>query len=338
MTDPQDPANRRPIPTRVKIIITCIMLALSAGAIRLAVYVGRKEGFSKSWPKPFGLGVNGPAFIGGRDTIFDGKDFVFGLYTEYRRYRNVTGVVSTSEEDYYARWTDRDECLGSCRENSFCQKGVCVCDGDRDYVHLYGLCEPTSSAFHQQLSDRRKYRESDVNSFDETSLPCGTSDHRTCQNYDTNMYCSSEGKCVCRQDMGFDRRHMECELKLNVDCSSESGYDFVTDEDQRVLEIVSGTRQLEPGSTLDKQKAKKAFCVILDGKADEYNTYRQEEYDLLILGLNLMGFILLIFALLICFSTLCFCMFYIQDFIHFLDPRNAMAAITATNTEMSNMA
>ena len=50
----QDPGRRRPIPTRVKIIMTCIMLALSAGMVRFAVFVGKKEGFEpEKWPKPF---------------------------------------------------------------------------------------------------------------------------------------------------------------------------------------------------------------------------------------------------------------------------------------------
>ena len=101
---PQDPGQRRPIPTRVKIIITCIMLALSAGAIRLAVFVGKKEGFDpEKWDKPFGLGV-GPAFIGGSDTVFEGDSLVFQLYTDYRRYNKLTGKTSNEVEEYYKRY------------------------------------------------------------------------------------------------------------------------------------------------------------------------------------------------------------------------------------------
>ena len=97
------PGQRRPIPTRVKIIITCIMIALSAGAIRFAVFVGRKEGFApQEWPKPFGLGV-GPAFIGGRDTVWAGNSLVLELYAAYRKYKILTQKTTTEEADYYQR-------------------------------------------------------------------------------------------------------------------------------------------------------------------------------------------------------------------------------------------
>ena len=82
--DSQNPAHRRPIPTRVKIIMTLIMIGLASGLTRLALYVGRKEGFSKpDWPKPFGLGI-GPSNIGGRDTVWDGHDLILELYSSYR--------------------------------------------------------------------------------------------------------------------------------------------------------------------------------------------------------------------------------------------------------------
>jgi hypothetical protein len=99
----EDPVRRRPIPTRVKIIMTCIMLALSAGAIILAVFVGKREGFeAEKWPKPFGLGV-GPAFIAGQDTTWAGVEFVFDLYAAYRRYNLVTGKTTNEDQEYYER-------------------------------------------------------------------------------------------------------------------------------------------------------------------------------------------------------------------------------------------
>ena len=60
-------------------------------------------------------------------------------------------------------------------------------------------------------------------------------------------------------------RNMKCDLLVDVDCTEETGYDFVTDEDQEVLEIVTGGKQIEDGRVLDKEKARKAFCVFLDG-------------------------------------------------------------------------
>jgi len=365
---PQDPGQRRPIPTRVKIIITCIMLALSAGAIRLAVFVGKKEGFDpEKWDKPFGLGV-GPSYIGGSDTVFEGDSLVFQLYADFRRYNKLTGKTSNEVEEYYKRWLVPDQCLGGCGDHAVCMDGVCVCDGENEYVQLFGRCLSNSTAFLKQESSDLKYRKPTPppipdecykevsrgegrgketildpkkahmpgcqritypDEFDETSLECGRSDHVQCQLSDTNMFCTPEGRCVCRQDMAFNRGKMECQLLLDVDCTQETGYDFVTEGDQEMLEVVTGNKDVEKGTTLDEAKAKKAFCVYLDGKAETYNELRQGEYDLIIWGLNLMGFILLIFALLICFSTLCFCFFYIKDFLHFLDPRNAMAAITA---------
>ena len=58
---------------------------------------------------------------------------------------------------------------------------------------------------------------------------------------------------------------MECDLLLDVDCTEETGYDFVTDEEQEILEIVTGDKQKEDGRELDNEKARKAFCVYLDG-------------------------------------------------------------------------
>jgi len=368
------PGQRRPIPTRVKIIITCIMIALSAGAIRFAVFVGRKEGFApQEWPKPFGLGV-GPAFIGGRDTVWAGNSLVLELYAAYRKYKILTQKTTTEEADYYQRWTSQGLCIGSCGEHALCQAGVCICDGDQEFVQIFGRCLSNSTAFLKQDSSDLKFRKPVAppipsacykevkrgdkketildpskahmegckkteypDEFDETSLPCDRSDHRSCLELDTNMYCAGSGACVCRQDMAFNRKTMECDLLLDVDCTEETGYDFVTEEEQEILEIVTGDKQKEDGRELDDEKVRKAFCVYLDGKAETYNGYRQGEFDLLIWGLNLGGFIILIFALLILASTFCFCFYYIMDFIHFLDPRNAMAAITATQ-EMSTLA
>jgi len=245
----QDPAQRRPIPTRVKIIITCIMLALSAGAIRLAVFVGKKEGLeTKKWPKPFGLGI-GPAFIGSSDTVWEADMFVFQLYSGYRRYQELTGRKSAEDEEYYNRWTTVSQCIGSCSEHTLCQEGICVCDGGSGYVPLYGRCISNSTAFLKQGSSDLKYRKPSAppipdecyievtrgnkketiidpnqahmegcqritypDEFDETSLECERSDHRHCHEYDTNMYCAATGKCVCRLDMAFNREKMESEL------------------------------------------------------------------------------------------------------------------------------
>ena len=60
-------------------------------------------------------------------------------------------------------------------------------------------------------------------------------------------------------------RKMECQLLLDVDCTQETGYDFVTEEDQEMLEVVTGKGDVQEGTTLDEAKAKKAFCVYLDG-------------------------------------------------------------------------
>jgi len=368
------PQQQGPIPTRVKIIMMCIMIALSAGAIRLAVFVGKKEGFDpEEFPKPFGLGV-GPAYIGGRDTVGAGDTLVLEVYAVYRKYREVTRRTVREEEEYYKRWTDQGRCIGTCGEHSLCEAGMCFCDGDNDYVHLFGKCLGSSSAAIRQTSSDLKFRKPPAppipdecytkvkrgdkteriidpnqahmeacqqktfpDEFDEKNQTCETSDHRRCLDLDINMYCTTKGTCGCRQDMQFRRKHMECELLIDVDCTEETGYDFVSEEDQNIIEVVTGDKQMEDGTDLDPEKAKKAFCVYLDRKAESYNSHRQGEIELLIWGLTVFGFILLIFALCILASTFCFCIAYIKDFIHYMDPRNAMAAITA-NQEMSGLA
>ena len=111
-----------------------------------------------------------------------------------------------------------------------------------EYVALFGRCISNSTAFLEQGSSNLKYRKPTAppipdecytevtrgnkketildpsqahmpgcqritypDEFDETSLECGRSDHKQCQESDTNMFCTTEGRCVCRQDMAFNR-------------------------------------------------------------------------------------------------------------------------------------
>jgi len=110
-----------------------------------------KEISEKPKPKPFGTGV-GPTFIGGRDTDNDGTKIALDVYRQYRQYKRIVEKV---DEEYYNRWTDQDECVGGCPQNSKCEQGICVCN--LLYTQNYGRCFPESIAALSD-TDKTKYR------------------------------------------------------------------------------------------------------------------------------------------------------------------------------------
>ena len=56
---------------------------------------------------------------------------------------------------------------------------------------------------------------------------------------------------------------MQCDLRLNVDCTEYELYYFPDGEDVRVYESLHGSNDIESPSSLNK--AKTAFCLYMDG-------------------------------------------------------------------------
>merc|ERR1712013_815342 len=70
------------------------------------------------------------------------------------RYNKLTGKTSNEVEEYYKRWLVPDQCLGGCGDHAVCMDGVCVCDGENEYVQLFGRCLSNSTAFLKQGKER----------------------------------------------------------------------------------------------------------------------------------------------------------------------------------------
>jgi len=85
----------------------------------------------------------------------------------------------------------------------------------------------------------------------------------TCQRIDMNLICntnlttSGEGRCECRQDMKWNKDAGECQLFLDVDCSS---YNYDTKPSPVILEAVN--------KTLEKTEEKNVTETSLDSKPD----------------------------------------------------------------------
>jgi len=164
------------------------------------------------------------------------------------------------------------------------------------------------------------------NEFDHTNLTCGRSDHRHCQEFDRNMFCSKEGKCMCREGMEFntDTEEMECQLHLSVDCSEETPFDFVDGDEGEILETITGEKPIDESKTYDEAKTRKVFCVHLDKVSSKYNEYHEEELVPRIMGLNLIGFgIFIVFCMLLLFTA---CNWYriISLCIRYSNPANIL--------------
>ena len=56
---------------------------------------------------------------------------------------------------------------------------------------------------------------------------------------------------------------MQCDLKVNVDCTEYELYYFPDGEDVRVFESLHGNNEIESPSS--QGKAKTAFCLYMDG-------------------------------------------------------------------------
>jgi len=118
-------------------------------------------------------------------------------------------------------------CFGGCPLNSFCQFGFCECQPG--FERRYGRCW-------RSTDDWRQARITDP------FVVCGA--NSDCQRMDMNLICNTNktiqqgGRCECREDMRWNERESECQLYLDVDCSSVT-YD--TKPSAVVLEAVNAT-------------------------------------------------------------------------------------------------
>jgi len=237
-----------------------------------------------------GLGV-GAGFVGGAALGAAGTVATMGVYHRYNKYR---ALVKGLDSDYYDEDYYGNNCFGGClfNVNAHCEWGFCECN--RGYERRFGSCVRDWDSAHPR-----------ANNFDPFK---SCSEESTCQMMDMNLICnkklttSGEGRCECRQDMKWNKEAGECQLYIDVDCSSIT-YDtepspVILEAVNKTLEKIDNTKEVEldtmadngtlsasPNvtlsnsllSTIDPSKAsqaeiKEAFCRDVDSLSWEFNT------------------------------------------------------------------
>jgi len=186
------------------------------------------KGFSK---KALGLGV-GAGFLGGVALGAAGTAATYGVYHRYNQYRYMMMMGGYGYGGYhgygYHHGHYNTQCFGGCPYAAHCEWGFCECN--RGYEKRYGRCE-------QDWSNQRG-RPDNFDPFVECM------DSSTCQRMDMNLICNTNltlqagGKCECRSDMKWNTQSSECQLYIDVDCSSIT-YD--TKPSPVILEAVNKT-------------------------------------------------------------------------------------------------
>jgi len=149
------------------------------------------------------------------------------MYHQYRMYRSMMmynamggmgGGYGYGNSPYgYGRrgmLLDEFDCRGGCPMNAFCDYGICRCR--TGYDARYGQCWNRMDDFNGRQSDWNLRQQSDFNPY----KPCNTDGE--CRLVDMNMICNMTASktCQCRDDMKWNDEALECQVFIDVDCSS----------------------------------------------------------------------------------------------------------------------
>jgi len=180
-----------------------------AGAGAAAHMYKPKKGISK---KMLGLGV-AAGFVGGAALGVAGTMASYSVMHRYQSYKNMMRMRGFGYGDYDDDWNNsyrRNECMFGCPFNSHCEWGYCECN--YGFIRSYGQC--------QRRGARVTPRAANFDPFQ----PCNS--WADCQAIDMNMMCNTNltvqagGKCQCKPDMKWNEATGECQMFLDVDCSS----------------------------------------------------------------------------------------------------------------------
>jgi len=190
----------------------------------------QKKGFSK---KALGLGV-AAGFLGGAAVGVAGTKATYGVYHRYKKFKNMMTMRGFGHRrssyhgsshhgydydyddggffgpTYYNNYYNSNQCFGGCYGNSHCEWGFCECN--YGYQRRYGQCRRAGAVYTPRPQ-----------AFDPFAS-CATND--ACQTIDINMVCNTKlttqlgGKCQCKPDMRWNKQSGECQLFMDVDCSS----------------------------------------------------------------------------------------------------------------------
>jgi len=180
-----------------------------AGAGAAAHMYKPKKGISK---KMLGLGV-AAGFVGGAALGVAGTMASYSVMHRYHSFKNMMRMRGFGYDDYDDDWNSayrRNECMFGCPFNSHCEWGYCECN--YGFIRRYGQC--------QRRGARITPRAANFDPFQ----PCNS--WSDCQAIDMNMMCNTNltvqagGKCQCKPDMKWNEATGECQMFLDVDCSS----------------------------------------------------------------------------------------------------------------------
>lgn len=192
---------------------------------------GRYSSGGFSSKKALGLGV-GAGFIGGAALGVAGTMATYGVYHRYNQYRYM--MMSGGYGGYHgyhgynSGYYNNNRCFGGCPYAAHCEWGFCECN--RGFEKRYGRCE--------QDWANQQGRPANFDPFVECM------DSSSCQKMDMNLICNTNitvqagGKCACRTDMKWNTQKSECQMYIDVDCSSIT-YD--TKPSPVILEAVNKT-------------------------------------------------------------------------------------------------
>merc|ERR1719187_2019615 len=126
----------------------------------------------------------------------------------------TTGIYDHDYDyGYYNNYYHNSHCFGGCPWHSHCRWGFCECN--YGYTRRWGRCSRDWG--------RSSYRRP----VGFNPLTKGCYQNRECLNIDFNLICDTKvtvqgapGLCKCRQDMRWNPQSLQCEMYIDVDCSS----------------------------------------------------------------------------------------------------------------------
>jgi len=214
-----------------------------------------QKGYSR---KQLGIGASA-GFIGGASYGYGSGMASYSVYHRYQRYRwyrrhRFYHADDDWDDDYYSTYYQRNDCEHGCPENTHCEWGLCECN--EGYTKSWGVCRAGTNT---------DLRNEEQGSREEGGTCSSSTD---CTSTDINMVCipnlDGDLSCRCRRDMRWNRRALECQLHLDVDCSNLTYTSTVSPEVLSAAEKVEHRRR---GWTTEEDKKMKIFNLPKVNKA-----------------------------------------------------------------------
>jgi len=161
---------------------------------------------------------------------------VYHRYTQFRRLLYINGFLDKWDEGYYSDVYARNKCLYPCPVNSHCEWGFCECDPG--FTKLWGLC-------HESEAPDISFSRSNMTM---ATLPC--QDIAECNVVDINLVCTNN-LCTCRKDMAWNTIALECQILLDVDCSTITYHTKVSPVVKAAVEKARGPVKSKTTNVLD---------------------------------------------------------------------------------------